>query len=64
MIFTDLLVIDANLFFLPPLDVAYEGTPIRYSKVRATTEGEVGIFGEGCEILEQAPSFRRYNSFC
>ncbi len=24
----------------------------------------VGIFGEGCEILEKAPDFRRYSSFC
>ncbi len=35
-IFTGLLDIDPNLFFLPPL----EGTPTMYSKVRPTVEGE------------------------
>ncbi len=25
---------------------------------------KVGIFGEGCEILEYAPGFLRYSSFC
>ncbi len=40
------------------LDVALEGTPTRYSKVRTTAEGE------GREILEWALGFRRYSYFC
>ncbi len=38
-IFKGLLDNDLKLLFLP-LDAAYEGTPTRYSKVRATAEGE------------------------
>ncbi len=39
-IFTGLLDIDPNLFFLPPARRGLEGTLTRYSKVRATAEEE------------------------
>ncbi len=39
-IFTCLLDVDPNLFFSLPAVVALEGTPTRYSKVRATGGGE------------------------
>ncbi len=37
-----------------------QGTPM----CEPSPKESVGIFGVGCEILEQAPDFRRYSSFC
>ncbi len=45
-IFTGLLDIDPNLFFLPPARRGLRGHPYKVLKVRATTEGE------GCEMVE------------
>ncbi len=38
--FMGLLDVDPNLFFLPRLFAALEGTPTTYSKVKTTAEGE------------------------
>ncbi len=46
-----------------PFDVDKEGNPTRYSKCEPPPKKRAGIFGEGCEILELAPSFRRYSFF-
>ncbi len=39
-IFTGPLDVDPSLIFLLPLEVAYEGNPTGYSKVRAIAVGE------------------------
>ncbi len=49
-------------FSFLPLDAAQEGTPSRYSKVRATAEGEGRHFRWG--LWNIGISFRRYSSFC
>ncbi len=48
--FAGLLDVDFNMFFSLPLDAALEGTSSRYSKLRAGAGGQIGFFGEGCEI--------------
>ncbi len=35
-----------------------------FPKCEPPPKERVGIFGEACEILEEAPGFRRYNSVC
>ncbi len=59
-IFKGLLDIDSNLLFRPPARRGLRGHP----RCEPQPKGRVGIFGEGCEILEQAPRFSRYSSFC
>ncbi len=43
-----------------PKRAPLQGTP----RCEPPPKERVGIFGEGCEILEYAPNVRRYSSFC
>ncbi len=59
------LDIDPSLFFPPscstrPMRASLQGT----SRCEPSPKERVGIFGEGCEIVELTPGFRRYSSLC
>ncbi len=63
-IFTSLLDIDPNLFF-PPTRRGIRGHNLQCTQRYEPPPKEmVGLFDGGCEILELAPGFRRYSSFC
>ncbi len=52
-IFKGLLGIDPNLFFLPPARHGLRGHPFKVLQGAShRLKARVGIFGEGCEILE------------
>ncbi len=56
-----------NCFFFLPLDAAYEGTPIMYSKIRASAGGEGwrfrwDLWNNG--ISSRLPSVRRFLAIC
>ncbi len=52
-IFKGLLDIDPNLFFLPPARRGLRGHPLQGTpRCEPPPKERVGIFGEGCEILE------------
>ncbi len=55
----------SELVFSPSRSTRPKGAPLQGNpRCEPPRKERVGIFGKSCEILEQAPGFRRYSPLC